>query len=209
MSLKLSETPMQDFIEYNDPLKRLSLIISVSILAYTALLVVMNVIILKKPLLFEDFWFMMILTHIQQEAVSLSALGLFYISLFGGLFFLFFPIDPFFIAAIKLEKFSVLHALALFCGLFLSYAINYIIGMKLSGVSKNLISPKNFYKTKVAVNKFGSPAIFFINLIGFGSQQLSFVLGVLRYNKTRFIALAVAGQFIRVLIVAGLTLLAT
>ena len=166
MSLKLSETPKQDFIEYNDPLKRLSLIVSTIIIAITLLIIAMNILILNKPPFFEGLWFTAIIEHVQSEVVSLSALGLFYIAFFGALFFLFLPIDPFFIAAIKLGKFSVLHAIALFLGIFLAYAVNYMIGVKLSGISKNLVSPKNFYKTKVAVNKFGSPAIFFINLIG-------------------------------------------
>jgi membrane protein DedA with SNARE-associated domain len=122
---------------------------------------------------------------------------------------LYLPGDPFFVAAIASGKFTLFHAFAIFLGMFASYSINYIIGMKLSTFSRNLVSPKNFYKTKAIINKFGSPAIFFINLVGFGSQQLIFVLGVFKYNRTRLFVLSFTGQLLRALIVAGFTLMVT
>ena len=67
MSLKLSETPKQDFIEYNDPLKRLSLIVSTIIIAITLLIIAMNILILNKPPFFEGLWF---LSHMSWKAVG-------------------------------------------------------------------------------------------------------------------------------------------
>jgi membrane protein DedA with SNARE-associated domain len=209
MSLKLSETPKQDFIEYNDPLKRLSWIILISASVIFGAVIILNLVFLKRVDLFGNSWLLVFIKHINTEVVGLSALGMFYVFLFGGLILLYLPGDPFFIAAITTGKFTVFHALAMFFGTLISYAINYLIGLKLSAFSKHLVSPKNFYKSKVILNKYGWPAIFFINLIGVGSQQLVFVLGVFKYNLPRLFLLSFAGQFLRALIIAAFVLIIT
>lgn len=209
MNLKLSETPNQDFIEYNDPLKRLSLIILISASVILGAIIILNLIFLKRVDLFGNSWLLVFIEHINTEIMGLSALGMFYIFFFGGLILLFLPVDPFFIATLTTGKFTLLHAFAMFFGLTLSYAINYIIGLKLSAFSKHLVSPKNFYKSKVILNKYGKPAVFFINLIGVGSQQLMVVLGVFRYNWIRVFLLSFAGQFLRALAVAAFVLIIT
>jgi len=139
----------------------------------------------------------MIWNHVKSEIFSFTSLGIFYVAFIGGLFFLFTPIDPVYIGGLLKGNFSPVYAFAMFSGLFLSYCINYIIGFRFSKASRNLISAKEFYKTKVLLNRFGNLAIIFMNMLGFGAQQLIFVLGVFRYNKLRTIVLSVIGILIR------------
>jgi membrane protein YqaA with SNARE-associated domain len=209
MALKLSENPKQDFTEYNDPKKRIAWIIIISVSVIFGIILLLNFVFLNRVDLFGDTWMLAAIKHVNTEIVSLSALGMFYVFFFGGLILLFLPVDPFYIAAITTGKFTLLHAFAVFFGLGLAYTVNYLVGLKLSSFSKHLISPKNFYKSKVIINKYGRPAVFFINLIGVGSQQLMFVLGVFRYNWQRLFLLAFAGQFLRALAIAAFVLLIT
>lgn len=202
MPLELSDTAYSDFIEYRSKVKKLSGMFLIAIFCIIGALGVLYFIFLRRLELFQGTWFSFALTHIKDEVFSNSAIGLFYVTFFGGLFFLFTPIDVFFIAAINTGKFSPLHCTLMFLGLLFSYSLNYVIGLRFSTLSKKLVSPKKFYKTKVIVNKFGKLAILFFNIIGFGSQQLTFVLGVFRYNRTRLLILAVIGQIIHYSLIA-------
>lgn len=202
MALKLSATPNSDFIEYNKQLKRLSGIFLVITGCLIAFIILLYITFLRKLALFQGTWVSFALMHIKDEVFSGSPIGFFYITFFGGLFFLFTPIEAFFIASVNAGRFSPLHGLLMAVGLLFSYSLNYIIGARFSRLSKKLISPKKFYKSKVIMNKFGKLAILFFNLIGFGSQQLTFVLGVFRYNRTRVLIFSVVGQLIKYAVIA-------
>jgi membrane protein YqaA with SNARE-associated domain len=207
MGLKLSENPKQDFTEYDDPKKRITWIVLTSISVIFGAILLINFIFLKKFDLFGDTWVLAFMNHINTSVTSLSALGMFYIFFFGGLILLFLPVDPIYILTLTAGKFTLFHAFAMFFGLGLAYTVNYLIGYKLSAFSKHIISPKNFYKSKVMINKYGKWGIFFINLIGVGSQQLMFVLGVFRYNWLRLFLLSFPGQLLRALAIAALVLI--
>lgn len=194
MSLELSNTPSGDFVEYNRLFKKWSVI---SIFSFIAIIIALYFIFVEKLQIFEGTWIPILLHHIKTQVFSYSALGLFYVCLFGGLFFLFIPVEAFYIAALKTGKLSPLHIILMIIGILASYSLNYIIGLRFSGISKKFVSPKKFYKTKIIVNKFGKFAILFLNIIALGSQQLTFVLGVFHYNKTRILVFTVIGQLIK------------
>lgn len=201
MSLKLSATPTSDFIEYKRLNKKWSGIVLIGVFSLIVITITFYLIFLRKLPLFESTYIPIILNHIKTHIFAYSSLGLFYATFFGSLFFLFIPLEAFYIAALKKGMMSPLHFAALFAGVLLAYSINYFIGWRFSRFSKNLISPKQFYRIKIAVNRFGKLAIFLFNVIGMGSQQLTFVLGVFRYNKTRLFVFALAGQIVKYTII--------
>ena len=89
-------------------------------------------------------------------------------------------------------------------GIIISYSLDYLIGMKLSRISKKLISPKKFYNVKSYINRFGNIAILIANGVPFlPSQQVTFILGVFRYNKLRLFVLTVGGQILKALTLMG------
>ncbi len=142
-----------------------------------------------------------IVSHINSEMSllapsSISLLGLFYVTFFGGLFFLTIPVEFSFLGALTTNPpLSVF--LITFCGAFLSYTLDYIIGRNFSTFFRRIISIKKFYRTKNVINKYGGWAVIFFNIIGVGSQQTTFILGVFRYNKIRLMILTITGQVIK------------
>lgn len=142
--------------------------------------------------------------HITSNIGGSTYLGVLYSGLIGGLFFIFMPLEIFFarfaasghnLAAVILIQIS---------GLIVAYTVNYLIGQKLSFLAKKLISPQNFYKTKGIINRYGSIAVFAFNATPMPSQPLAAILGVFRYNKTRFYVYFIAGQLVKMAaIIAG------
>lgn len=134
---------------------------------------------------------------------EISLLGIFYVTFFGGLFFFFIPVEILFFGALSNYN-PLLVLLVTAIGATISYSLDYIIGKYFSGFFKKLISLKKFYKTKAIINRYGGWAVVFFNIIGVGSQQTTFVLGVFRYNKMRLIVLTVLGQAIKYLTIIAL-----
>ena len=71
------------------------------------------------------------------------------------------------------------------------------------GKHLKLISPKKFYKLKGLLNKWGSLAVLLFNATPLPSQHLSVILGVFRYNKTRFYVFVFLGQLIKYLYITA------
>ncbi|MCF7862001.1 hypothetical protein K9M79_07210 [Candidatus Woesearchaeota archaeon] len=134
--------------------------------------------------------------HIIVQITGFSYLGMFYMTLIGGLFFVPSGIEPYFLKAL-LENNDLLLMLVALAGCAISFTLDYVLGFKFAAISRKLISLKQFYKFKGVINKKGALAILFFNIIGQGSQQLTFIMGVFRYNKTRLIIMTAAGHIIR------------
>ncbi|MEE9525869.1 MAG: VTT domain-containing protein [Candidatus Woesearchaeota archaeon] len=142
--------------------------------------------------LFKNLNFL--ISHFTKHISGASLLGALYSTMIGGLFFLSIPLELLFIKFFNSGRPIMIILLFYFIGLFISYSINYFIGLKLSGVSKKLISPKKFYKLKGILNRHGAWAIFVFNAIPLPSQLFAAILGVFRYNKTRFYVFFLLGQ---------------
>jgi membrane protein YqaA with SNARE-associated domain len=131
--------------------------------------------------------------------LTATTLGMFYTTLFGGLFFLMVPIEGIFFGALNNPNNNqfILLFLALL-GITISFICNYYVGYKFSEPMKKIISIKQFYKLKSKINKQGNILVFLINVIPFmPSPFLSFTLGVFRYNKIRASLLIFSGKFIK------------
>ncbi|MFT4326869.1 MAG: VTT domain-containing protein [Candidatus Woesearchaeota archaeon] len=126
-----------------------------------------------------------IVAFIFTQIFSGTFLGHFLFGFFAGLFFLTIPIEPIYIGFLIASPNPAITGLLIFTGLCISYTLNYLIGYYLSSASRNMVSPKQFYKIKVKLNRYGAWAIFFFNLFPFPSQILVFMCGVFKYNRTR------------------------
>ncbi|MBW0432566.1 VTT domain-containing protein [Leptospira yasudae] len=131
---------------------------------------------------------------VSKEIRKPSLLGVFFTTLFGGLFFFYLPIEFLYIRAAysKLDgsDLVMLHIL----GLVISFTINYFLGRIAARACIKLISPKKFYRMKGFLNRYGVLAIFAFNALPLPAPILSAVLGVIRYKKKIFYPVFVAGQ---------------
>jgi len=143
-----------------------------------------------------------IVDHVRFQITSLSLLGAFYTTAFGGLFFLPIPTEILFFAFLGKGILAPALVFIYLIGLILSFTINYKVGERLSEVSKKIITPKKFYKIKVAVNKYGMATVFAFNVLPLPAQPLSAVLGVFKYNKVKFYLAFILGQGIKFSVLA-------
>jgi membrane protein YqaA with SNARE-associated domain len=135
--------------------------------------------------------------HVTSHISGSSLLGVLYTSMIGGLFFIFLPIEVFFGRFVASgQPFIAVLAIYLL-GIAIAFTANYYIGMKLASVSKKLITPKKFYNLKGKVNKYGGITVFVFNAAPLPSQVLAAILGVFKYNKTRFYVYVLSGQIVK------------
>ena len=171
-----------------------SILIGILILAF----IVYYVLYLKNSDFFIIKWINFFINHIASNVKSFNALGSFYTTLFGGLFFIPTPIEIVFIAALKMGNIFPFTLIALYmAGLIIAFTLNYFIGMKLSNTSRRIIGAKKFYKIKALLNKHGIWTIFLFNVTPLPAQPLATILGVFRYNKAKFYLMFISGQAIK------------
>ena len=172
---------------------------------YSSLIIIFLIGIIVWYILYlknSDFFIIQILNslinHISTNIKSFNALGSFYTTAIGGLFFFPTPIEILFFAALKTGSIAPFTLLAIYVsGLIIAYTINYFIGLKLSNTSRRIIGAKKFYKIKAILNKYGMGTIFIFNVFPLPSQPLATILGVFRYNKTKFYLMFISGQIVK------------
>lgn len=133
-----------------------------------------------------------------KEMRTFTSIGIFFLSLFGSLFFIPLPLETFFAYSIFRDNPLLITLIGLLIGGFIGNSIDYFIGMKLSKISLYFFSRKQVYKVKRNANAWGSYAVFFVNLIPFlPSPVLSFALGITKYNYKKFISFCMLGMLIK------------
>lgn len=142
-----------------------------------------------------------VIGHITSQISSATLLGVFYGSLIGGLFFVFLPTEALFISYLRADHNPFLLILIFLSGFLISYTFNYFIGLKLNRLAKNMIGAKKFYPTKSIINRYGGVGVFAFNALPLPSQPLATILGVFKYNKTRFYLLFLSGQLTKYIII--------
>lgn len=183
--------------EINARKKKIDGILSITAVFFVLLILILYILYFRRLEIFQDSFLTLIVSHIKNKIAAFNLLGSFYVSLFGGLFFIFVPMEAYFINALRYNP-ALIITLVFICGIIISYTADYLIGMKMSRLSRKLISPKKFYKIKSFLNRFGKPAIFAVHAIPFlPSQQVTFVLGVFRYNPARLFILGFLGQALK------------
>jgi len=180
-----------------DRLNKIAFGIFVIFLAALLVLFGVSYFFLRNSDIFIFKYLNIIISHITLQISGSSILGIFYTTLIGGIFFISVPLEVLFVKFIKAGHPLLIVLIPYFIGLIISFTVNYYIGFKLSGLSKKLVSPKKFYKLKGVLNKYGPWAILFFNATPLPAQLLTVILGVFRYNKTRFYVLFLIGQFVK------------
>jgi membrane protein YqaA with SNARE-associated domain len=145
----------------------------------------------------EKFW-----AGIARNIAQSTLLGVLYTALIGGLFFVVMPVEILFARFLAAENPFLAVLLIYLSGLAVAYTVNYFIGWRLSGVAKKLIAPRKFYKLKGTLNRYGAIAIYIFNAVPLPSQPLAAILGVFRYNKTRFYVFFLLGQLTKCSLIA-------
>ncbi len=138
-----------------------------------------------------------LINHVKLQITSLSLLGALYATTFGGLFFIPIPVEILFFAFLRAGTSSPILISLYILGLIISFTINYVVGSRLSEVSKKIITPKRFYKIKVSLNKYGIWTIFAFNVLPLPAQPLATLVGVFKYNKAKFYLAFILGQTIK------------
>lgn len=137
--------------------------------------------------------------HFVDHMSSSSLLGAFYGGAIGGLFFIYLPLEVLYLNFLRTGMHPLSLGLLFLSGIFISFSINYFVGYFFADISKELIGAKKFYKLKVVLNNYGGLAIFFFNATPMPAQPLAVILGVFRYDKTRFYIYVFLGQLTKVL----------
>lgn len=193
----------QNFFEYHRNEKMRFAYLTFGILALIVLFSLSYYFFLRhEHLVFFDFIGSFV-THVKDAITSASVTGMIYSAVFGGLFFVTIPMELVFISFLRQGAQPYILVTTFIAGFILSFTINYIIGMKLDTISKKIISPQKFYKIKGVLNRYGAAAVFVINLIPFlPAQPLATILGVFKYNKTKFYVYFITGQVVKFVIIA-------
>ncbi|MBW2977708.1 hypothetical protein KY331_02580 [Candidatus Woesearchaeota archaeon] len=137
-------------------------------------------------------------THI----MGATLLGAFYTTAIGGFFIFAIPLEILFLKFLKAGHPFLFIFVLYFLGLIISFTLNYLVGLKLAGLSKKLVSPKKFYKIKGMLNKWGALTILLFNATPLPAQLLAVILGAFRYNKTRFYVFFLLGQLVKYVAIA-------
>ncbi|MGM5483913.1 MAG: VTT domain-containing protein [Nanobdellota archaeon] len=153
--------------------------------------------------LFQGTFIGSAIKFIKTQIASRTLSGLFMGSIFGGLFFVYVPLEVIFIFSLK-QNFYLWNIIVMMAGLYLSYNIDYYAGIYFSRYATKLVSPKQFYRIKSKINKYGVWLVVLFNSLPLPSQPLTFVCGVFRYDYKKYfipwaitwiIKLIIIGQF--------------
>lgn len=140
---------------------------------------------------------------------SITIVTLFVSAALGGLFFVPIPVEALFYIGLRQGNIPLVAGIAVVSGFLLGHIISYFIGLKLSRFIQYFLSPKKMYSLRRAVNKYGVYAIIGVNLIPGPSPQLTFGLGIARYNFVRLVMLIILGNTLKYAAIAGFYLLTT
>lgn len=140
--------------------------------------------------------------HVFQQLNNTTLLGSLYASIFGGLFFVILPVELVFYSFLRAGHNIILINIFYVAGFLISYTLNYYLGLKLTGISKKIISPKKFYKIKGTINRYGAWAVFGFNVLPLPSQPLATILGVFKYNRKRFYIFFLSGQILKYAVIS-------
>lgn len=184
-----------NIFEYNEYSKRMN---SVLLFSSFFLILIIGFVILFLKMDFQkaNFPLYIYIDYLVTEIQSKSFLGLFITSFFGGLFFLFFPLEIYFFSILTINSTFSSFFFPYVLGVIFAQLTNYWLGLRLNRLSKLLIPPKNFYKMKGLLNKWGIWVILLMNMMPLPSPVFSTVLGAFKYNFKKFSVFAILGILI-------------
>ncbi len=152
-----------------------------------------------------------LLYDIQQYFGTSKFFGAFFITLIGGLFFVFVPLEIIFVGLLALGQPPFFLIAMYLLGLSFSYSANYFIGSFLSRIPKKLISKRRYVKLKRVINRssYSGGVVFLFNFLPLPSQPLSALLGVFKYETLKFYLYTFSGQVLKYLFLTLIYFLST
>jgi len=184
-----------NIFEYNETSKRMNSVLLFSSF-FLILIIGLGILFLKMDFQKANFPLYIYIDYLVTEIQSKSFLGLFITSFFGGLFFLFFPLEIYFFSILTINSTFSSFFFPYVLGVIFAQLTNYWLGLRLNRLSKLLIPPKNFYKMKGLLNKWGIWVILLMNMMPLPSPVFSTVLGAFKYNFKKFSVFAILGILI-------------
>lgn len=134
---------------------------------------------------------------IYQEIAGRTLLGLFYISAFSTLFFVFLPAEIPFIYYIMLDYNPVIIISIAVVGNTIGLMADYYMGRLLGqGLMQKLLKEK-YEKWMKWVERWGGSMIVFGNAIPFPIEPISVVIGALKYPSKKFLMWSIVGRVIK------------
>ncbi|MCC5815391.1 MAG: VTT domain-containing protein [Leptospira sp.] len=152
--------------------------------------------LLPMETLFKDTLLGDIFNYFLSQFTSRTLFGVYLTSLFGGLFFLMFPLELYFFAMLQEVQDPEYYLIIYFMGVFSAQTLNYWLGLRAYRICKIIIPPQKFYKMKGSLNRWGVWMILFMNMLPLPSPVFSTALGAFRYNFRRFLVFMGIGSFI-------------
>lgn len=197
----------ENLYEYNKQTKILNGLILIAFLIFVIIISLSFYLYFNKLDLFQGTFIEAGVTYFKWQIANYTYIGVFMTAMIGALFFVPLPMEILFATFIikNQNPYAVLGIYLL--GLTIGYSLNLIMGYKFSNFSRNLISTKKFYQIKSKINKYGKYAVFLVNALPLPSQIVSFILGVFKYNKTKFYVQFWAGQGVKLIVIMGFVLL--
>lgn len=132
----------------------------------------------------------------------LTPVTLLYSGAISGLFFVPIPLELAFLGGVRAGSPVGPSLVAVIAGFLLGNLVSYLVGWKLSRYVMHLVSAKKMYGLRRKVNRFGSVVVFLVNLIPGPAPQLTFALGMARYNMARLFSWFLAGNIVKYSIIS-------
>jgi len=132
-----------------------------------------------------------------REIAGRTLLGLFYISVFGALFFIFFPAEVPFIYYTLLGHGPLLVALIAVAGNMVGLIFDYGVGRALGQKLLERWLKGKYTKWSTWVEKWGAVLIVFGNAVPFPIEPASLVIGGLRYPFGKFVKWSLVGRMLK------------
>ncbi len=147
-----------------------------------------------------EFWKDSFLYDITQSVLdsirNRSPQGIFLIAFLGGLFFLVFPVELYFLHLLSESNHPYTTYFFYIFGILIAQSLNYWLGLRGSRLCKLLIPPAKFYRMKGSLNRWGFWFILFVNALPLPSPVFSAVTGAFRYNYKKFFVYMATGTLI-------------
>ncbi|MFC1648601.1 YqaA family protein [Nanoarchaeota archaeon] len=138
-------------------------------------------------------------SFVENDIKKFTPAGLFYSALIGSFFFIPLPIEAFYIIGLSNGNSAFWSFFLVIAGLLPGHALDYYIGTKFGPYIMKFVSKKKVYKAKRWVNRYGTYAIIFFNILPLPAPVLSFALGLTKYNFARLFTFLVIGASLKFL----------
>lgn len=188
---------------YETSNNRLQRFIAISILAFLILagiaITVFNIHLARENPLSPP-WYSGYLPDLIHNITPLKVL---FLCMLSTMIFFQIPAELAFYFSIKEGNSMVLLIFMAIVGSMIGHFVSYFVGLKLSKQIMYLLSAKTFFSVRRKVNRWGSYAIFLLNVLpATPSDVLTVGLGTVRYNKKRLFSLIAIGNFIKFTVIA-------